>query len=108
MAGSEVKPRMLPEQRERAIVREAVALFAEQGFGAQTRELAARLGITQPLLYRYFPSKEALIERVYEEVFLRRWDPSWEDLLDDEEIPLEQRLTTFYQNSGFAFSYSLV
>jgi AcrR family transcriptional regulator len=89
---------MSPEQRERAIVREAVALFAEQGFGAHTRELAARLGITQPLLYRYFPSKEALIERVYEEVFLGRWDPGWEDLLDDSTLPLEQRLTAFYQN----------
>src|SRR5258706_14466453 len=89
---------MLPEQRERAIVREAIALFAEQGFGAHTRELAARLGITQPLLYRYFPSKEALIERVYEEVFLRRWDPRWEDLLDNQTLPLEQRLTAFYQN----------
>ena len=89
---------MPPEQRERAIVREAIALFAEQGFGAHTRELATRLGITQPLLYRYFPSKQALIERVYEEVFLRRWDPGWEDLLDDTGRPLEERLTDFYRD----------
>jgi AcrR family transcriptional regulator len=89
---------MPPEQRERAIVRAAIALFAEQGFGAHTRELAKRLGITQPLLYRYFPSKEALIERVYEEVFLRRWDPGWEDLLDDATRPLQQLLTDFYRD----------
>lgn len=34
-------------------------IFAECGFEGQTRELHKRLGITQPLLYRYFPSKEA-------------------------------------------------
>ncbi len=54
------------------IVREAVSFFAEHGFEGQTRELARRLGITQPLLYRYFPDKAALIDRVYREVFLDR------------------------------------
>jgi hypothetical protein len=37
---------MPAEPRERAIVREAIALFAEQ---AHTRELATRLGITASL-----------------------------------------------------------
>ena len=51
---------MPPGEREAQIVAEAVRFFAETGFEGQTRELAARLGITQPLLYRYFPTKEAL------------------------------------------------
>ena len=35
--------------------------FATSGFrGTTTRELAARVGITEAALYRYFPSKEAL------------------------------------------------
>lgn len=88
---------MSPQDRERQIVTEAVRFFAEHGFGGQTRELARRIGITQPLLYRYFPNKGALIERVYQEVFLGRWNPLWEGLLGDRGQPLERRLVTFYQ-----------
>ena len=49
--------------------------------GGQTRELAQRLGVTQPLIYRYFPTKQDLIDRVYEEVFVGRWRPEWTDLI---------------------------
>ena len=90
------RKRLPREERERLIAREAVRFFCEVGFGGQTRELARRLGITQPLLYRYFPSKEALIERVYEEVYLNRWNPQWEAILDDRSRPLRERLIAFY------------
>src|SRR6478736_7326055 len=90
--------RLSPEQREAEIVRGAVGFFAEFGFEGQTRELATRLGITQPLLYRYFPTKDALVERVYEEVFLRRWNPFWEELIVDRNKPLNTRLGEFYHD----------
>ncbi|MDI7047032.1 TetR/AcrR family transcriptional regulator, partial [Escherichia coli] len=64
-----VTRRLAPEVRERQIVLKAVDHFATHGFSGSTRELARQLGVTQPLLYRYFPSKEALIDRVYEEVY---------------------------------------
>lgn len=88
--------RMKREDRERLIVAGAISFFAERGFAGQTRELARELGITQPLLYRYFPSKQLLIERVHEELFVRRWDPRWEALLADRRVPLRDRLRTFY------------
>ena len=72
-------------------------VFAECGFEGQTRELAKRLRITQPLLYRYFPTKEALIERVYQEVFVGRWKASWGKLITDRAEPLKSRLTQFYR-----------
>jgi AcrR family transcriptional regulator len=90
-------PRLDPTQREAIITREAVAFFAECGFEGQTRELAKRLRITQPLLYRYFPTKEALIERVYQEVFVGRWKASWGKLITDRAEPLKSRLTQFYR-----------
>lgn len=90
--------RMSPSQREDVIVKEAVKFFAEFGFEGQTRELARRLGITQPLLYRYFATKDALVERVYQEVFLRRWNPFWDELIVDRSRPLRERLVTFYQD----------
>jgi AcrR family transcriptional regulator len=47
--------------RREQILREAMRCFAEKGFrGTTTRELAARIGITEAALYHYFPSKEAL------------------------------------------------
>ena len=87
---------MRAAERERFIVDEAVRFFAEQGFGGQTREFAKRMGITHSAIYRHFPSKEALIERVYEEIYLSRWSPSWSDLIRDRSLPLQTRLTRFY------------
>jgi AcrR family transcriptional regulator len=90
--------RLPPDERERLIVAEAVRFFAEVGFEGHTRDLARRLNITQPLLYRYFPSKEALIDRVYQEVYVNRWKPAWETLLEDRTQPLKQRLITYYRD----------
>lgn len=95
-ATSAARRRLAPDERERQIVEAAIDFFAEVGFGGQTRELSRRLGITQPLLYRYFPSKQDLIERVYRAVYLGPWDPGWERLLDDRRIPLRERLIEFY------------
>ena len=92
------RQRLDPADREAIIAREAVSFFAKHGFEGQTRELAKRLGITQPLLYRYFPNKEALIERVYQEVFLGRWNPFWEETITDRAIPLKTRLVRFYRD----------
>ncbi|KCV36277.1 TetR/AcrR family transcriptional regulator, partial [Bordetella bronchiseptica] len=61
--------RLQPQEREQQIVEKAIEHFTKNGFEGSTRELAKQIGVTQPLLYRYFSSKEALIERVYAEVF---------------------------------------
>ena len=88
--------RLTGPEREKHIAQEAVKYFAEVGFVGDTRELAQRLGVTQSLLYKYFPSKEALINRVYEEVYLGRWNPFWESVVKDRTIPLQERLTRHY------------
>ncbi|MBV8472294.1 MAG: helix-turn-helix transcriptional regulator, partial [Hyphomicrobiales bacterium] len=79
---------MKAAERERVILAEAIRFFAEHGFDGQTRELAKRIGIAHSALYRHFPSKEALIERVYEQVYVSRWKPEWEGLLTDRSRPL--------------------
>lgn len=88
--------RLSTEAREQQIVEGAVRFFSEQGLGGQMRDLAKEIGITHPLLYHYFPTKQALIERVYEEVYLGRWKREWEQWVIEADIPLEQRLTRFY------------
>lgn len=95
--------------RERLIVDEAIRFFAERGFEGQTRELARRMGITHSAIYRHFPSKEALIERVYQEVYLSRWSPDWGPLIRNRDLSLEARLTRFYLDYvGRVFEYNWV
>lgn len=92
------RTRLSPEERSNLIVRGAIRFFAERGFGGQTRELAQQLGITQGLLYRYFPTKDLLIERIYEELFVKRIRPEWEAGLINRAEPLLPRLIKFYLN----------
>ncbi|MEM7442544.1 MAG: helix-turn-helix domain-containing protein [Pseudomonadota bacterium] len=95
-AAAQRRGRLRRAERERQILNEAISFFAERGFSGQTRELAKRLGVTQPLLYRYFPTKADLIQRVYEEVYLSRWDPAWPGMITDRSINLRDRLVRFY------------
>ncbi|MBM3523867.1 MAG: TetR/AcrR family transcriptional regulator [Alphaproteobacteria bacterium] len=94
----EARPRrrLRGPDRVAAILDAAAELFAESGFSGSTREIARRLGVTQALLYRYFPSKEALIAATLERAFADRWQDGWDTLLADESLPLVDRLTRFY------------
>ena len=82
--------------REKQIVDGAVQFFAKHGFDGRTRDLADILGVTQPLLYRYFPTKRSLIDRVFREIYLKPIDPAWAEQLTDRATPLVQRIEDFY------------
>ncbi|MEM8657996.1 MAG: helix-turn-helix domain-containing protein, partial [Pseudomonadota bacterium] len=90
------RQRLAFEDRRRDFIEKAIAYFAEEGFESSTRELARRLGVTQPLLYRYFPSKDDLIAEVYTTVYINRWREEWGVLLRDRNQPLRARLDAFY------------
>lgn len=98
----EKRKKLKGEEREKLIAQEAVRFFAEVGFSGDTRQLARRLGITQSLIYRYFPTKAALIDRVYNEVYMGRWNPYWETILADRSIPLQVRLIRHYKDYSVA------
>src|SRR5438270_1540062 len=50
-------------ERRAAIIKAVRQLFAEKGFdGTTTRELAAAAGVSEALLFKHFPNKEALFE----------------------------------------------
>src|SRR5580692_99668 len=87
-----------PDDRRKEFVAKATEFFSEEGFGGGTRDLARRLGVTQPLLYRYFPSKDDLIKEVYRTVYLEPLDTGWEKLLADRSRPIRERLKEFYAN----------
>ncbi|HUJ96902.1 MAG TPA: TetR/AcrR family transcriptional regulator [Stellaceae bacterium] len=107
--GGKAQKRLPAADREQQILSEAIRFFAEVGFAGQTRELAQRVGITQPLLYRYFPTKQDLIERVFKEVFLKRVDARLTALITDRSRPLEDRLLDFYRRYADAtYSYEWI
>jgi len=58
--------RKLPKaDRRKAIVEAAAALFAERGFrGVTTKELAQRVGVTEPVLYTHFKTKRDLYSAI--------------------------------------------
>lgn len=57
----EVRTRRSPQELERLILDAARDLFAAQGYaGTTTREIAARAGVHEPLLYRRYGSKAGL------------------------------------------------
>lgn len=50
--------------RHSQILGAALELFSEQGFRAPTRDLAQRAGVSEALIFRHFPTKEALIREI--------------------------------------------
>lgn len=91
-----VRRRLPAAQREQQIVEAAAQFFAEHGLAGQTRELAREIGITHSAIFRYFPTKEALLDRVYEHVYVQRWNPAWGGIVQDRSQPLEARILRFY------------
>ena len=90
------RKRLTSEERREEFLQKAIEFFAEEGFASSTRELAKRLDVTQPLLYRYFASKDELIAEVYETVYVRRWRAEWDEMLADRSVPVKERLVRFY------------
>lgn len=55
-----------PADKREAILDAGLALFVERGFhGTAVPELAAAAGVGAGTIYRYFPSKEAIVNELY-------------------------------------------
>ena len=91
-------PRLRPAERRAQILERATDYFAEHGLSAQTRALADACGVAQRLLYRYFPSKAALMSAVYDEAILSPFKAVWLAQLRDRSLPMRERLTAFYND----------
>jgi len=72
MEGDHVKTasKMSGEDRRTAIIRTARRVFVEKGFDrTTTRELAEAAGVSEALLFKHFPSKEALYSAIHTSCF---------------------------------------
>jgi len=60
--------RLAPAERRGELLRAAAALMTTHGVdGVQFADVAAAAGVTRPLVYRFFPSRRALIMAVLED-----------------------------------------
>jgi AcrR family transcriptional regulator len=94
---SAATPRLPHAMRRAQILSQAAGFFSTYGLTAQTRALAEVCGISQRLLYRFFPNKAALIEEVYKAEIAGPFKALWFAELADRSRPVEERLIVFYR-----------
>jgi AcrR family transcriptional regulator len=90
------KRRLVAEDRREDILLKSIKYFARHGFEGNTRDLAKEIGVTQSLLYRYFPSKADLIDAVFNEMYTWQRQFHWEAGLSDRSRPIAERMIAFF------------
>jgi AcrR family transcriptional regulator len=109
------RQRMPAAERRELVLGVAVAEFAKHGLaGTSTEEVARQAGISQPYLFRLFPTKKALFIALVERCFQRVYDTftaAAGDLTGDEalmamadayELLLEDRTMLLLQMQAYA------
>jgi TetR/AcrR family transcriptional regulator len=83
------RARMPAEERRAAVLDTACRVFSRGTYhGTTTAEIARAAGVSEPILYRHFPSKRDLYLACIEETWRRTRD-RWEQALADEPDPAE-------------------
>jgi TetR/AcrR family transcriptional regulator len=84
---SATRPRMAAEERKQCVLAAACRVFSRSSYrGATTAEIARESGVTEPVLYRHFPSKRdlylacldagwAYVRRLWDEALAAEPDP---------------------------------
>jgi AcrR family transcriptional regulator len=62
------------EDKRNAILTAATTIFAERGLGAATSAISASAGVAEGSLFRYFPTKDDLVNALYCELKLELGD----------------------------------
>lgn len=90
--GSKPRIRMTAQQRRAQLLDVARALFAERGFEATSiEEIANRAGVSKPIVYEHFGSKEGIYEVVKDREVQRLIDEITRSLVGDHpRVLLEQ------------------
>ena len=96
----------MSEERRRQIIEEATQFFGRYGFDKVTiKQLAQACGITEPALYRYFPSKAAIYDEVLNSIkSLLNYDELFRQLESEPDIKkifpaLASHILDFFNNN---------
>jgi len=83
-------PRLKAPQRREQLMEVATKLFARNGYEATTTAaIALAAGVTEPILYRHFKSKQELFVAIVKAVSAQTMK-HWEDLIAGVDDPAEQ------------------
>lgn len=95
------RKRLSAAQRRETIEDAATALFAERGYqGASIDEIARRSGVTPPVLYDHFASKQDLYRRLLERHFAELREV-WRENFVGEDLPARRVARSF--DAWFAY-----
>jgi TetR/AcrR family transcriptional regulator len=82
-----MKARLPASERRAVVVDTACRVFARCSYhGATTAEIAREAGVTEPILYRHFESKQALYFACIDDAW-GRVRQAWEDAVEAEDDP---------------------
>ena len=95
-------------QRKMEILAAALSCFAEEGYHATTnRTIACRAGITEGLIYHYFPNKKSLLTEIIHANFhqdcspLFRFLSGWERIMSKgKDLPPANEFPAFLKDLG--------
>ena len=89
------RQRLTAEDRRKLIVRQAIDLFAQQGFRAtRVKDIAEKVGTSDALVFQHFPTKRELYDALLEQLCARKHFTEVEQLLYyTPEYDLEDVLT---------------
>lgn len=85
--GSHANARMSASDRRTQLVDIALTVFSQKGFnGTTTKEIAAAAGVTEAIIFRHFPNKQALYQAVLESEMgcpgFHKWMATARDCMD--------------------------
>jgi len=92
------RKRLTHDERKALILDRAAEYLSENGFPVRTRRLAAAAGISQRLIYHFFPNKSALIDEIYDSAIAGPFKAIWFVQLGDRSQPVAERLRVFYRD----------
>jgi TetR/AcrR family transcriptional regulator len=83
------RPRLTAEKRRQAVLDTACRVFAKSSYrGATTAAIARESGVSEPILYRHFPSKRDLYLACLDETWARVRN-RWDRVLEETDNPRE-------------------
>jgi TetR/AcrR family transcriptional regulator len=83
------RKRLTATERKPQIMRSAIRALARSNYRTTSiAEIAHEAGITEPAVYRYFPTKKALFIAIIQDVG-RRILEIWQSIVEDAELPSE-------------------
>jgi AcrR family transcriptional regulator len=95
--------KLTSDERREAIIQAVKTVFAKKGFyGTTTKELAAAAGISEALLFKHFPNKEALYDSVIESCFD---DPGFAEIVSNRFLNLQPSSETLIMIVHFMISH---